>query len=284
MSATPMPVRTDAPQVDTPPVPVDGERPRRTATRLTSEEQQQLAACDTAWHRRREREQAARDAEQKDPAWAYQTEAQLREYTSHRFQSIPIEVTGIDCKTTYCDITAQGFTPDTAAEFNKAVDALGMQTRGNFQGVSVSHTEEGGKTLHVAQLKRRPERPAKPEQVTAEQLACMKLASLQSEREYAARQAESRDADWADPMEQLLRQHMTTELAKHPVERLDIACKTTFCELKASGRTAESQDAFQRLAQEIAAEPWADMEAAGGGSSGDGIRWEATQTLLRRER
>jgi hypothetical protein len=261
-------VRTGAPQ---------------TATRLTKQEQQQLAACDAAWQRKTKLEQAARDAETKDPAWAYQMEDKLREYTAKRFQSIPIEVTGIDCKTTFCDVTAQGFTPETAAAFNDAISALTLQPRGDFQGNSVWHTEEAGKTLHFAQVKRKQERATGPEPVTAEQLACMKLASLQSERELAARDAEPRDTGWADPMEQLLRQHLTAKLAKHPVERLDIACKTTFCEIKASGPIGESHEAFQRVSQEIASEPWADMENGGGGSGSDGIRWEGTQTLLRRE-
>ena len=278
--ATPTQARTGAPQTDT---PVDDGDPRRAVTRLTKQEQQQLAACDAAWQRKTKLEQAARDAEQKDPAWAYQMEAKLREYTSKRFQSIPIEVTSIDCKTTFCDVTAQGFAPDTAAEFNRVIDALGLERRGDFQGMSVWHTEEAGKTLHFAQVKRKQERATAPEPVTAEQLACMKLASLQSERELAARDAEPRDAGWADPMEQLLRQHLTAKLAKHPVERLDIACKTTFCEIKASGPIGESHEAFQRVSQEIASEPWADMESGGGGSSSDGIRWEGTQTLLRRK-
>jgi hypothetical protein len=279
LSTTPMQVRTAAPQTDT---PVDDGHPPRAATRLTKQEQQQLAACDAAWERKTKREQAARDAESKDPAWAYQMEDKLREYTSQRFQSIPIDVTSIDCKTTFCDVMAQGFTPETAAEFNDAISALARQSRGNFQGMSVWHTEEAGKTLHFAQVKRRQERAAAPEQVSAEQLACMKLASLQSEREHAARDAEARDASWADPMEQLLRLHLTAKLAKHPVERLDIACKTTFCEIKASGPMGESHEAFQKVSQELASEPWADLETGGGGSSSDGIRWEGTQTLLRR--
>jgi hypothetical protein len=272
-------------QTFTPPPPADLRNAHRAAASLTKKEQQQLAACDAAWQRKAKGEQAARDAESKDPAWAYRMEQKLREYTARRFQTIPIEVTSIDCKTTFCELRAQSFSPEAATELTNAMNALVMQPPADFRGMSYSNTDEAGKAVHVVQLKRLQERAGNGERLSAEQEACWKLSGLQQERERAARDAEPRDAGWADPMEQLLRQHITEKMVKHPLDRLEITCRATFCEIKASGVTPQSQAAFQKISQEAGAEPWADMETGEGGSSmyGDGNKWEASQTLYRQE-
>jgi len=108
----PTPKPTAQLQTFTPPLPADLRNAHRAAASLTKEEQQQLAACDAAWQRKTKGEQAARDAESKDPAWAYRMEQKLREYTARRFQTIPIDVTSIDCKTTFCELKAQSFSPE----------------------------------------------------------------------------------------------------------------------------------------------------------------------------
>ncbi len=50
------------------------------------------------------REQAARDAEPKDLAWAYAMEQKLRQFTMPRFQADEIDLTAIDCKTSFQDL------------------------------------------------------------------------------------------------------------------------------------------------------------------------------------
>ena len=79
-----------------------------------------------------------------------------------------------------------------------------------------------------------------------EQIACANLLGRQNQQERAARDAEPRDTGWADQMEQLLRMHFATQLTKHPVEQLEIICRTSFCQIKAKGK---SDDALIALAE-----------------------------------
>lgn len=83
-------------------------------------------------------------------------------------------------------------------------------------------------------------------------------------------------------MEQLLRQHIESQLRKHPVASLDVVCRSTFCRIKATGKVMDSKEVFRKVAQEAAAEAWSDLSAgtSGGGSSGDG--WHEEVTLNRR--
>lgn len=250
------------------------------AVPLTEDERQQ-ALCDEMWKRKTEREQAARDAESKDPAWAYQMEQKLREYTSARLQSSQVDV--IDCKTTFCEITTQDSGPDASADFNRAIDELAQDPSKGFTGTSVSHTEEAGKVIHVARVDRRPAKIVNHPPLDKDQQACWDLSSRRAQQQFDAREAQPRDAGWADPMEQLLRQHIIGQLVKHPPDRLEINCKTTFCQIKATGRTKESQAAFQKVSQEVAAEPWADLRVGEGGSGSYGDIWRADVTLYRNE-
>lgn len=62
-----------------------------------------------------------------------------------------------------------------------------------------------------------------------------------------SREAEPRDAGWADPMEQLLRQHIATQMGKHPVGSLDVACRPTLCRIKATGKAMDSREVATQL-------------------------------------
>lgn len=246
-----------------------------------TEDERVLAACRANWERKTKREQAARDAESKDPAWAYQMEQKLREYMSRRLQLSQVDV--IDCKTTFCEIKAQDFGADGSDEFNAAISAVMQEPWKDFKGNSFSHTEEAGKTIHFARVERKPAKMMNHPPLDKEQQACWDVTSRQAQQQLDARNAQPRDAGWADPMEQLLRQHIVGQLVKHPLDRLDINCKTTFCQIKASGKTKESQAIFQKVSQEVAAEPWAELRTGEAGSSGYGDSWDADVTLYRNE-
>jgi hypothetical protein len=251
----------------------------------TADEAKQAAECQALSKRGRDREQAARDSELKDPAWAYEMEQKLREYASRRFRTTTIEVIAIDCRTSFCEITAQGFVPESK-EFYDGLQGAGKESWNDFTGTSTSHTEEAGKIRYHGEVSRRQsyrQQNYYSEREQEQVAACIQLGNQQDQRKRATRDAEPRDAGWADPTEQLLRQYLVAQVAKHPVEQLDITCRTTFCQIKASGRGTESYLAFQKAAQEAASEPWSDLRNGGGGGSGYGEGWQQDYMLHRRD-
>jgi hypothetical protein len=212
-------------------------------------------------------------------------EQKVREYMTRRLAASQTEVTGIDCKTTFCEIKAQGFAPEASNDFNAAMKAAPQSSWNDFAGMYTSESEESGKWLLYGQLRRKQfnvETPDRPEDARAE-ADCTARAIEQRRRERAARDAEPRDASWAGPTEQLLRQFFTTQLKKHPVEHIDISCKTTFCQVRAKGRTDASSVAFQKAAQAAAVEAGSDLRMAEGGISGYVDHWQQDYVLFRRE-
>jgi hypothetical protein len=222
-------------------------------------------------------------------------EQKLREFMTPQLQAKQIDLTAIECKTNFCEIRAETVGAELSEEFNKVMSAAREQPWSDFTGFAFSHDADSGKqVLHYARLSRRQAKPTAREEpddmqtavVRAEEqalTACSEQAYEQQERARAAQEAEPRDSSWADPMEQLLRQHIIGQLVKHPLDRLEINCKTTFCQLKATGRTKESQAAFQKVSQEVAAEPWADLRVGEGGSGSYGDIWRADVRLYRNE-
>jgi hypothetical protein len=75
--------------------------------------------------------------------------------------------------------------------------------------------------------------------------------------------------------------YFTKELTRHPVERLEIICRTTFCQIKAEGMAPDAVLALQRATNGLQSEPWANLRSGEGGSSGYGDRWTAEFTLIR---
>lgn len=243
-----------------------------------------MARCRAMWERERKAEQAARAAETKDLAWAYRTEQKLHEYLSRRFQTTPIEVTAIDCRATFCEITGQSFVAESEGdnEFNLALQGVQQEPWSDFTGSSFSQSVDAGKVVYSGEVRRRQSYATASEQSESpEEIACMKLVSRQDQRERAVRDAEPRDHGWADPMEQLLRMHLAAQLSKHPVE-LDISCRTTLCRIKAKGQSNDALLAFQRAMMGVELEPWANMRSGQSGTAGYGDSWTADYTMHRR--
>lgn len=268
---------------------VTAEKPAPVAAPPTAEQQEQ-AACRAVFERRRARERAAVDGEPKDPAWAYPMEQKLREHLTQKLRSGRLEVLGIDCKTTFCEIKALLLGPEGSDEYNDAIgdlsDAIGDingKPWNDFRGWGNSLSEESGKIFYSARVTRPQFKESpQPSQEAQAEAACMARSIEKQNRERAARDAESKDPSWAEPMEQLLRQYLTTQLAKHPAERIDIDCRTTYCRVTGSGRTSDSSLAFQKFAQAAADEPWANLRNGEGGGSGYGDSWKQEYFLYRR--
>lgn len=83
-------------------------------------------------------------------------------------------------------------------------------------------------------------------------------------------------------MEYRLREYMTAQLSKHPIDHLDIDCRKTFCRLQASGRTNESQAAFQKAAEAASKESWANLWYAGVAGQAENGVWDGSVVLYRR--
>src|SRR6185369_8379023 len=78
---------------------------------LASDDDHTTKAADThddpvATARDKSYRAAALHAEPKDPAWAYPMEQKLREYLTQKLQSGEVEVIGIECRTSFCEIKA----------------------------------------------------------------------------------------------------------------------------------------------------------------------------------
>lgn len=74
-------------------------------------------------------------------------------------------------------------------------------------------------------------------------------------------------------MEQLIRTHIETYVPENSYTKLEIQCRTTFCELKMEGRDAESLDLVDKIAQEIAYQAWSDMVPWSHGGGSDSRSW-----------
>lgn len=100
---------------------------------------------------------------------------------------------------------------------------------------------------------------------------CLRAHQLRSQRERAEKDAEPKDPGWAYSMESLIRQHMEANVPRDQYTKLQIDCRTTFCELRMEGTVPAGQDLADRIAKEIVKQPWSDIasKGAGGGSSGD---------------
>jgi hypothetical protein len=256
-------------------------RPSQTAP--PSHKPQSMAECRAMWDDKRKREQAAHDAETKDAAWAYSMEQKLREFASRRFQGASMELTAVDCKTTYCNLVVQVLEPDSATQLYAALEDVGMQPWSDFTGKSYEKVSETSNDYRVELLRQHSyQTPFYEENNSEASLACMRLSSDRALQERAASDAQPRDAAWADQIEPLLRQHIASRTAKHPPEKLEIDCKTTFCRIKASGQTRDSQTLFQQAAQDAAAEPWAELRNGEGGGTAYGDSWKYEVTLHRK--
>ena len=281
--STPPPVKTPSLASPAQRAPTSETRPQPTANAQPEDERKQLAACRVMWDRKRKREQAAHDAETKDQAWAYPMEQKLREYLTRGFQTIPVEVTLVDCKTTFCDIRAQGFSKENSAEFNRVVEKIRDESWNVFSGMSMSLEEEGDKFIYIAEvrLQQSYENAGERPEEQAQNDDCMRLSGRQAQRQRAVHDSESKDTSWSGPMEQLLRDHIVRQMAKHPIEALEVDCRTSFCRVKAKGAVQDSLLALQKVIYEMASEPWANLRSGEAGSSGYGDRWTADFMLYR---
>jgi hypothetical protein len=102
---------------------------------------------------------------------------------------------------------------------------------------------------------------------------CSRAHQLRQIRERGAKDTEPKDAGWAYPMEQLIRQHVEMHLPADKYTKLQIECRTTFCALRMQGTSADGKDAAEKVVQQIQQQEWSDVAQRGSGGGSDGETW-----------
>ena len=82
-------------------------------------------------------------------------------------------------------------------------------------------------------------------------------------------------------MEYRLREYLTVQLSKQPIDPLDISCRTTFCRIQTSGRTNDSESAFHKAAQDASKEllGWANLWYAEVEGQAENGEWDGSVTI-----
>lgn len=70
-----------------------------------------------------------------------------------------------------------------------------------------------------------------------------------------------------------MRQHVEANVPADEYTKLQIECRTTFCELKMAGTRAEGRTLADQVASDVALQPWSDVALNGSGGSSDGANW-----------
>lgn len=102
---------------------------------------------------------------------------------------------------------------------------------------------------------------------------CTRAHQLRQQREQAAKDAEPKDAGWAYSMEQLMRQHIEMHMPADKYTKLRVECRTTFCELRMEGASADGQNLADQIVQQIQHQDWSDVVQKGSGGGSDGAAW-----------
>ena len=102
---------------------------------------------------------------------------------------------------------------------------------------------------------------------------CTRAHQLRRAREQAAKDAEPKDVGWAYSMEQLIRQHTEMHLPADKYTKLQVECRTTFCEMRLEGPNLDDQTVAAEVLHQIPQQVWSDVVQKGYGSGSDGRAW-----------
>lgn len=111
--------------------------------------------------------------------------------------------------------------------------------------------------------------------------AYMAMQERRRAREQSAREAETKDA-WGYATEQQLQQFLTSHRAADKFRMTTLDCRTTYCELRATGNSPEAIAAFQEVMNEAVQQSWAGLQMSEGGSTSDGAS-NTMYYILRKE-
>ncbi|MDJ0926426.1 MAG: hypothetical protein QNJ73_02155 [Gammaproteobacteria bacterium] len=208
---------------------------------------------------KREREEAARDAEPKDSNWAYETEQLLEQFMVAQPEATDIDITAIDCRTSFCEVRASG--PIEAwNNFGELVKRATREPWSTFgAGLRTNSSGQGAtKTDFRAIIERDASRyqvdtelasdPVDSDGVEEDCLCATPQWSMRRlELEDSARAAEGKDDYWAYEKEQALQLFIAGHRNASSFEVTEIDCRTTYCKITAVGRAEQSVDHFSEV-------------------------------------
>jgi hypothetical protein len=220
--------------------------------------------CELEWIRRKQaRLEATQATEAKDAAWAYETEQLLEQFIADDPAAQTIELAGVDCRTTYCEIDAT--VPSDASGAFEAVVARAISEPWNtLSGYRARHStfrDDGQLDLQVV-LERASTggdavaEPASSDPSEDDGCAC---ATPQWQERHAmpvtaAPPHESKDVQWAYATEQQLQRLIAARAQATTLQVSSIDCWTTYCEVKAIGLTDEAAGALLDIVREAVAQ------------------------------
>lgn len=113
---------------------------------------------------------------------------------------------------------------------------------------------------------------------------CSDWFTYKGNQEEAALKAEPKDGQWAYSVEQLLQQYAASHRNASRYQITSIDCRTTYCEIRATGRLdLQANEAFQQMVSDAREEPWGEFSwRMGGGSEGVGDSLKMHQRIYRK--
>jgi hypothetical protein len=260
--------------------PSDAEAtPSVASADLESENWDDPCECAIDLRDRREAQaEAARQAEAKDVGWAYETEQLLAQYIAAHSEVEAVEISSIDCRATFCEVKAIG-TQDQQHAFYGVMREVRDEPWSTFGsgGASRSGQREDGRKDFDEILDRSgaatPHATSILSSASGDEGGCECATEEWQERkrahDEAKRAAEPKDPAWAYPAEQAFHERF----AAHAEAFLDfnVDCRTTYCDLRATGSTAESTSVFDELVGEVFEQRRFELTGGTGSyESGDG--------------
>lgn len=236
------------------------------ATKPGPEDWDTPCECWAAWYaRQQEREKTARAAEPKDVNWAYEMEQLLAQFIAAHPQTRAIEVSSIECRTTFCEIKAIG-NPESSEAFSAIVEQALNEPWSTSTRNSLSSTSRDDGQQDFRAIIRRTSSSAtssatdhalsSASNIDEYECACAtpEWQIRKAEIEAAARAAESKDVYWAYATEQRLQHFIAARPQAVVFQVSSIDCRTTFCEIKVVGLTDESTAVFEEIIWEAIAQ------------------------------
>ncbi|MEM6641235.1 MAG: hypothetical protein AAF610_15205 [Pseudomonadota bacterium] len=199
--------------------------------------------------------EATRESESVDISWAYETEQLLTQYFKDRQDADELEITSIECKSTYCTINAN-VAAAAVSEANQMIRQALSEPWSTFKRNTQTRSSDAvkGRIAFSTLIERKtlPDdypRTALPAPPTAEACPCStpQWRARKEAHERALRAAEPKDPDWAYAVEQQLHQLISEHPRAVELQVTTVDCRTTFCEIKATALLMPALDAFNKV-------------------------------------
>ncbi|MEM9385467.1 MAG: hypothetical protein AAGA68_10430 [Pseudomonadota bacterium] len=237
--------------------------PEHAIESLSLEELQVPCGCRWELHQRQvQYEQDLRNAQTKDPGWAYETEQLLQQFVASNLRSHAVDEVSVECRTTFCDIRANG-SIEAATAFEEVIKEAQIEPWSTFNsGRQIRTTPKDTNAASYQALVYRESVPDDlvlpdlPEPSAEGSCPCASDAwqGRRLKLEQEARANEIKDPYWAYEKEQRLNTLVADHELSSVLESWTVDCRQTYCDIRAT-MTGEEQGGFNQLILEIAQDP-----------------------------